>query len=161
MSFQEPHHLHPFIDTFHLSQVHSHKYLACKHEGDAPCSKFSHSLPDEILPPLYSPRLLTNSSVWLTQSYFLLLPFESGSCIPQNKRTGKCFFYNRWIQFAYLRIPLSVSPAHDSRISLIHVYHLYFLSSSPERCLTHIVFKLVSTQHFPAYWLLNVCNFCY
>lgn len=81
MSSQEPHHLYPLIDTFHLSQVHSHKCLACKHEGDAPCSKFFHSLPDEILPLLSFPRLLTNSSVWLTQSYFLSLPFESGSCI--------------------------------------------------------------------------------
>lgn len=46
----------------------------------------SPSLPDEILPPLSSPRLLTNSSVWLPQSYFLSLPFESGSCFLQYLR---------------------------------------------------------------------------
>lgn len=109
----------------------------------------SPSLPDEILPPLSSPRLLTNSSVWLPQSYFLSLPFESGSCFLQYLReliNAFFFFYNRWIRFAYLRIPLSVSPAHDSRISLTHVYHLHFLSSSPERCLTNVIFKLVSAQ---------------
>lgn len=149
MSSQEPHHLYPLIDTFHLSQVHSHKCLACKHEGDAPCSKFFHSLPDEILPLLSSPRLLTNSSVGIV-AYPILLSFplfgkwQLHSSI--FKRTGTCFFYNQWIWFVYLRIPLSVSPAHDSRISLTHVYHLHFLSSSPERCLTNIIFKFVSTQ---------------
>lgn len=65
----------------------------------------SPSLPDEILPPLSSPRLLTNSSVWLPQSYFLSLPFESSSCFLQYLRELMnafffFFFYNRWIRFA-------------------------------------------------------------